>query len=152
MLYTDRKIANPKNRNHKDFQCLRTCCLLPPPVSAYWFALPWAKYKILPIWVWNCTLTSCIAYKASVIGVWALRNHLQSALSPCWKMDMALFHMLLWCSVSNGFKFPVWFRVLFRPGTGPLQWVSTRNPAFQVNDFGSNEVSELWLYRDMIST
>jgi len=31
-------------------------------------------------------------------------------------------------SVSNGSKFPVRFRVWFRPGTGPLQRVSTQKP------------------------
>jgi hypothetical protein len=41
-------------------------------------------------------------------------------------------------SVSTGSKFPVRFRVRFRPGSGPLQLVLTKNPAFQVDNFGSN--------------
>jgi len=42
------------------------------------------------------------------------------------------------CSVSNGSKFPVRFRVQFRPGTGPLQRVFTKNPAFHAYNFSSN--------------
>jgi hypothetical protein len=41
-------------------------------------------------------------------------------------------------SVSNRSKFPVRFRVQFQSGTGPFQWVSTKNPAFQIDNFGSN--------------
>jgi len=41
-------------------------------------------------------------------------------------------------SVSNRSKFPVRFRVLFQPGTEPLQRVSTQNPAFQHHNFASN--------------
>jgi len=40
--------------------------------------------------------------------------------------------------VSNGSKLPVRFRDRFRPGTGPLQPVSNKNPAFEVYNFGSN--------------
>ena len=55
-------------------------------------------------------------------------------------------------SVSNGSKFPGWFRVQFRPRTEPLQQVlphenphrcnwagfTTKNPSFQHHKFGAN--------------
>jgi len=55
-------------------------------------------------------------------------------------------------SVSNGSKSPGRFRVRFRPGTEPFQWVlphenpdrchwagfTTKNPALQVHNFRSN--------------
>jgi len=66
---------------------------------------------------------------------------------------MSAFHgFKVTSSVSNGYKFPVRFRVRFQPGTSPLQWVlphkntdcsdwagfTTKNRAFQPDNFRSN--------------
>jgi len=68
-------------------------------------------------------------------------------------------------SVSNGSNPLERFRVNIGTGMEPLQrilphenpdhcnWAgfTTNNPAFQPHNFGSNQVSEFWLYCDMIS-
>jgi len=69
-------------------------------------------------------------------------------------------------SISNGSKFPSWFRVRFhqRPDCAnrsyhrknPDCWkwagLTPKNLAFQLHHFGTNKVFEFWSYHDMIST
>jgi len=130
-LYTQRKPINSKEK-HKDTRSLRILFFLPPSESA--ILCPWlrVKYEMLPSWVSNQTIASCITYMAGVICAWPSMNNSGYSFTACWKIGTALFpNFLLSCANIFVLSSNILLQSESRPShsrkhfTNHLSWVSS---------------------------